>query len=441
MGFNSAEDSSLTRRMLSRRDLLKAAGLVAGSAVLAACSSTASQPAATQAPATGSPAAKPTGKIKIGTLNPGTGTYAVQGVNAVNGGRLAIAEYNDAGGVLNSEIEYIWEDSQANAGVGTQKAQKLIDKDKVNALTGEVSTSVALAVGEVAEAAKVLYVASAPNGNEVTGKNCRKYVFRVDSMNEMGIKSVFPVMITKGKNWYFITHDYAWGQDGYRIGSKMLKDAGGNELGNILVPLGTNDFSSHLIKVRDAKPDVLFVTVGGSDFGALLKQLKEFGLQDKMQLTGPIANQSDFWSLGIDYTVGYWPMVWYYQLDVPGSQAFNKKYMEKYGQPAENNSWQEYIAVKSILEAMKKANSVKGADLVKALEGYEFDGLKARKIYYREWDHQLVQEMYVLQAKTKDKMKDNWDYFDIVSAAPKPDQPLDAFAGTKETVGCNMPGA
>ncbi len=425
------------RQLLSRRDLLKAVGLLAGSVVLAGC---AQGTPAGQAPATGSPAAKPQGKIKIGTINPGTGTYAIQGTNAVNGGRLAVAEYNAAGGVLNSEIEYIWEDSQANAGVGAQKAQKLLEKDKVDALTGEVSTSVALAVGEVAEAAKKLYVASAPNGNEITGSKCRRYVFRVDSMNEMGTKAVFPELIKRGKKWYFLTHDYAWGHDGYKIAKQMLLDAGGTELGNIMVPLGATDFSAHLLKVRDAKPDVLFVTVGGTDFGALMKQIKEFGLQEAFLASGPICNQSDFWSLGIDFTIGYWPVVWYYQVNVPASQDFTKKYIERFGQPPENNSWQEYIAVKSILEAMKKANSTKGADLVKALEGYEFDGLKARKVYYRDFDHQLIQEMYILKAKPKDQMKDNWDFFEVVGTAPKADEKLDSLAGTKETVGCNMPG-
>lgn len=424
---------------LSRRDLLKAAGVMAGGALLAACSTPAAP--APQAPAAGSPSGKPTGGvIKIGSINPATGTYAVQGTSAWNGGRLAVAEYNAAGGVLNREVQYLTEDSQANAGVGTQKAQKLLEKDKVDALVGEVSSSVALAVGEIAENAKKLYIASLPNGSEITGKNCRKYVFRVDSMNEMGIKAVFPVLIEKGKNWYFITHDYAWGQDAYRIGSQMLKDAGGKELGNILVPLGTNDFSSQLLKIRDAKPEVLFTAVGGSDFGAMLKQLKEFGMQDKVFISGPIANQSDFWSIGIDYTVGYWPVVWYYLLDTPGSQAFNKAYQDRFGQPAENNSWQEYIAVKSVLEAMKRANSVNSADLVKALEGWEFDGLKKRKVYYRDWDHQLIQEMYILQARTKDKVTSNFDFFDIVTSAPKEGEPLDKYAGTKETVGCKMPG-
>ncbi len=395
---------------------------------------------ATQAPATGSAPVKIDGKIKIGCLEPGTGTYAIQGTNAVRGGRIAVDEYNQAGGVLGAEVELIWEDSQANAGVGAQKAQKLLEKDKVHALCGEVSTSVALSVGEMAEAAKTLYVASAPNGNEITGSQCRKYVFRVDSMNEMGARAVFPTAIGKGTKWYFLTHDYAWGHDGYKIASKLLKEAGGTELGNINVPLGSNDFSAHLIKIRDANPEVLFVSVGGTDFGSLMKQVKEFGLQDKFLFTGPITNQSDFWNLGHEYSIGIWPAVWYYLVDTPGSQAFNKKYRDQHNEPAENNSWQEYIAVKSICEAMKRANSVKGADLVKALEGYEFDGLKKRPVYYRDFDHQLIQEMYLMETKPAAEVKDKWDYWRVLDSAPTADKPLDSLAGTKETVGCNMPG-
>lgn len=425
----------LTKRLISRRDMLKTIGVLAGGMVLTACGG-----GAQQAPSTGSPSGpKIEGKIKIGCLEPGTGTYAVQGKNAVNGGQLCVDEYNAAGGVLGAEIELIWEDSQANAGLGTQKAQKLIEKDKVHALCGEVSTSVALAVGEVAEAAKILYFASAANGNEITGKNCRKYVFRVDSMNEMGIRGVMPILLEHGLNWYFLTHDYAWGHDGYNVARKLLAEAGGTELGNIMVPLGTNDFSSQLIKVRDAKPDVFFVTVGGTDFGSMCKQLKEFGMQDSFMISGPISNQSDFWSLGADYNVGIWPVVWYFGVDTSGSKDFTKRYTEKYGEPPENNSWQEYIAVKSILEAMKRANSVNGADMVRALEGYEFDGLKARPVYYRDWDHQLIQEMYLLEAKPKDQIKDDWDWWTIRDTAPKSDEPLDSLAGTKETVGCNMP--
>ena len=92
-----------------------------------------------------------------------------------------------------------------------------------------------------------------------------------------------------GKRWYFFTPDYAWGHFLYDGFAKILKKASGTDLGNELMPLGSTDFCSALIKVQQAKPDVIIVLQGGDDFVNLMKQATQFGLTKNLAFGNGLA--------------------------------------------------------------------------------------------------------------------------------------------------------
>jgi len=217
--------------------------------------------------------------VKIGHLIPQSGFLSPMGEYMINAAKLAVEEINAAGGVLGRQLQLVPEDDQ-NPGVAVQKATKLIQQEKVDALVGTVSSAVCLAVMEVADRSKMLLVNTGSNSDEIRGKRCNFYTFSVEGSNSQYVNTIGRYLIKQKqyKRWYFLTSDYAFGHDLLRVSRMLLKKMGGTEIGSELIPTGTMDFSSYLLKVRNLKPDVVFQNLAGTDQTNFMKQYAEFGL-------------------------------------------------------------------------------------------------------------------------------------------------------------------
>src|SRR6201996_7661407 len=111
--------------------------------------------------------------VKIGLDNPATGTYAALGKNELIGCQLAIEQINAKGGILGRKVELLVEDSTSgDAGTAVQKARKLIDRDHVDFLFGNVNSALALAMAQVSNEKGVLHVVQGGHTDAVTGKSC-----------------------------------------------------------------------------------------------------------------------------------------------------------------------------------------------------------------------------------------------------------------------------
>jgi branched-chain amino acid transport system substrate-binding protein len=373
--------------------------------------------------------------IKIGVLLPKSGPYAVQGETGKNGAQIAVDDFG--GNVLDRPIQIVWLD-ESSPQSSQQNMRKLIEEEKVSAVQGGVSSGDVLAIMPVAEQAKMLLMATGPNATEITGKNCNKYTFRVDLPNKVTVQSVYPQLKERGKKWYFIVASYAWGIDAYNQMKDVLVKDGGTVLGYDQAPLGTTDFSSYILKLRQAKPDVLYVGLGGTDLTNLLKQMHEIGLTRQMALSAPIVNDSDLWATGPDAAFGTYPKLWNYtgpHLSKRSSE-FADAYEKKFGAPPEVEGWQDWFGTTAILTAIKETKSTDSARLVAFLEQHKFDGYKDAPIGFRNFDHQLVQPLLV--ATVKDKITDKYDYFNIDNQYPKDLNELDSAYGSQADIGCQF---
>jgi branched-chain amino acid transport system substrate-binding protein len=373
--------------------------------------------------------------IKIGVLLPKSGPYAVQGETGKNGAQIAVDDFG--GNVLDRPIQIVWLD-ESSPQSSQQNMRKLIEEEKVSAVQGGVSSGDVLAIMPVAEQAKMLLMATGPNATEITGKNCNKYTFRVDLPNKVTVQSVYPQLKERGKKWYFIVASYAWGIDAYNQMKDVLVKDGGTVLGYDQAPLGTTDFSSYILKLRQAKPDVLYVGLGGTDLTNLLKQMHEIGLTRQMALSAPIVNDSDLWATGPDAAFGTYPKLWNYtgpHLSKRSSE-FADAYEKKFGAPPEVEGWQDWFGTTAILTAIKETKSTDSARLVAFLEQHKFDGYKDAPIGFRNFDHQLVQPLLV--ATVKDKITDKYDYFNIDNQYPKDLNQLDSAYGSQADIGCQF---
>ena len=170
--------------------------------------------------------------VKIGLDDPFTGTYAELGRNEQIGCQLAVTEINAKGGILGRHVELVSEDSTStDTGTAVQKAHKLIDRDKVNLLLGNVNSAMALALGEVSNQAGILHIVTGGHTDPVTGSDCHWNVFRVCNTTRMETDAVGKLLIDKfGKKWYFITPDYAFGHTLQKGFEANLKKYGGTEV-------------------------------------------------------------------------------------------------------------------------------------------------------------------------------------------------------------------
>jgi branched-chain amino acid transport system substrate-binding protein len=407
-----------------RRTVLKTGALVAGSAVLGL-------------PGLVSAAQGP---IKVGHLTPMTGFLGVLGNYAKMGAQLAAEEINAAGGVLGRKLDVMSEDS-VNPQVASQKAQRMIEQDHVDFLMGEINSASALTISQVAARNKTLFMDSGARSDALRSKDCNRYTFHVDIPVTVMVNTVGQALLrdnmVKGKRIFSLTADYLFGHDLSKAAKKFFAEHGGQQVGDELVATDVTDFSPYLLKIRQAKPDLVATNLAGNQVTNFIKQYAEFGLP--YPVAGFNLNNADAWAAGEGNLSGIWPTSWHQDLQTPGSQAFVASFKKKYGKIPENHAWVDYVTLKILAQAMAATKSTDTDKLIKYLEsGAQFDILKARKGYFRAWDHQLMQEAYPFTVKPKGQAKDPQDFLLFGDAVPAPNQPLELLAPTKAENTCVM---
>src|ERR1700722_8438166 len=194
--------------------------------------------------------------VKIGMVNPLTGVLSALAQSEVDGAKYAEAEINKKGGILGRQVQLLVEDSANDVGTGVQKTQKLIDRDQVNVILGDVNSGIAYAMSQVTNERKVFHIVPGGHTDPITGSNCKWNVFRVCNTTSMEGNAVTPELVKKfGKKWFFITPDYAYGHTLQDAFVKALTKLGGSYEGDML-PINNTDYSATLIKAKAYKPDV-----------------------------------------------------------------------------------------------------------------------------------------------------------------------------------------
>jgi branched-chain amino acid transport system substrate-binding protein len=408
----------------SRRTLLKASAAFAGASTLGFPSIVSGQ----------------TEKIKIGHLTPLTGFLGALGTYATLGMRLAEEEINQAGGIMGRQLDVMSEDS-VNPATAATKAQRMLEQDGATVLMGEANSASALTIMQVAARNKRLFMQTGARSDALRGKNCNRYTFHTDIPNTVMVNTVGKALLrdnmVKDKKFFTLTADYIFGHDLLAAAKRFLGANQGNLIGDELIATDVTDFSPYLLKIRQAKPDVVCSNLAGNQVTTLIKQYAEFGLP--YPIVGFNLNTADAWAAGEGNLAGIWPTVWYHTLDVPASRTFVDNFTKKNGKPPENHAWIEYVAFKIMAQAM---NETKSTDTDKLIGYFEketqFDILKARKAYFRSWDHQLVQEAYTFSPNPKGKAKDKWDLITLGAAVPAANEPIEILNPTKEQNPCSL---
>jgi branched-chain amino acid transport system substrate-binding protein len=345
--------------------------------------------------------------IKVGMVDPLTGVYSAVAQNEVAGVKLAVEQINAKGGVLGRPIELLIEDSANDVGTGVQKTRKLIERDEVNFIIGDVNSGIAQAMAQVTAEKKVLHVVSGGHTDGITGKDCKWNVYRVCNTTRMEANSVSDLLFTKyGKKWHFITPDYAFGHTLYDACSANLQKLGGSVTGNELTPLGTSDFSAYLIKARAANPDVLLVLVQGSDMVNCLKQIVQFGIDKQIHVAGTQQELESLKAMPPEARIGIWMFEWYWkQANTPHLQEFVADIRKRTGGNVPTaRTWFGYTSMYTFALVANEQKTLDALKLAQALGDFELPDevkLQPNKVYYRKGDHQLMTSAFVGEAQAK----------------------------------------
>jgi branched-chain amino acid transport system substrate-binding protein len=373
--------------------------------------------------------------IKIGFTCDASGQYGNSGQDDLRGARLAIDEFNAKGGVLGRKIEWITADTETTPATGSRVAERFITREECGFLIGAVHSGVANAITQVAAKYGTIYLNTNSSAPSEAGENCSRVKFVWDGNGTNFSKAAVRNAVQGvGKNWLLLTNDYVWGHTTSAATQKQVEAAGGKIIDNLLVPQNTRDFTSYLLKVQQAKPDVVATAIGGDDIKALRTQVAQLKLDGKPAWINNQQDWPDVW--GAPETLfGVFGTTWYHKLKLPGVDDFVKRWQAIYKDgpiPVPGNvSYNGYVATRELLRSIEKAGTTNNIAVIKQLENMKSSAADRMQHFDAFMDpvtHQVQQTIYL--ARRNPNPADKTDYYEIVSWS-EPKSTLDDAAPGK----------
>ena len=374
--------------------------------------------------------------VRIGMVDPLTGILSALAASEVEGARYAVGRLNKKNGILGRQIELLVEDSANDVGTGVQKTHKLIERDKVDVIFGDVNSGIAYAMSQVTNEAKVFHIVPGGHTDPITGTDCKWNVFRICNTTSMDAAATTGELVRRfGKKFFFITPDYAYGHTLQDAFIKRLKALGGEYEAEQL-PINTADFSATLIKAKAYKPNVLLNNMGGLAQINCMKQFTQFGMEREMHLGGALFELETIRAVPREAQAGTWAMEWWWeQPDVPEVGAFVADFRKTTGKTPSARHWFGMVAVESVRLAAEKAGSLDGPKLSLAMEDMALPpevALQPGRIFYRAGDHELMANIFV--GDVHPPAGNNPDaFFTVTSVVPG-----EKAAGPVADTGCKM---
>lgn len=384
-------------------------------------------------------------KAKVVTLGfnvPLTGAYADEGADELRAQKLAVQHLNGEGdggmmktfkpswlkgnGILGKKVVYVSGDDQTKADAARASAKRMIEKDGVIMFNGGSSSATAIACQSLAQEMGIVFMNGLTHSNDTTMKDRRRYGFRHFFNAYMSGQALAPILekeFGKARSAYHLTADYTWGW----TQEESIKDAteklGWKTIKAVRTPLGAGDFSQYLTPVLNSGADVLILNHYGKDMVNSLTQAVQFGMRDKsvngknFQIVVPLYSRLMVQGAGEAAKGILGTTNWHWTLTDEATKAFVKSFGAAYGFPPSQAAHTCYVQVLLYANAVEKAGTFYPPEVIKALEGFKFDGLGNGPTEYRAGDHQCFKDVYVMRGKAKPSSR--FDLLELVDVAPR----------------------
>jgi branched-chain amino acid transport system substrate-binding protein len=339
--------------------------------------------------------------IKIALFDPRSGPFTRTGDTYAAAIQFLAEEINESGGLLGRKVEIIEEDSQLKPDVAVRKATKNVMEGVKFIATG-TGTHIALALQQVASKEKVIFVSYGAEGDEVTGKFCSPYTFRVSPNTEMRSMAIANFLATKPfRKFYTINMDYAFGHDAAKGFIRRVKQAmpDAQIVGEEYHPIANKDFGPYITKILAAKPDVVFTGNWGVDLVNLIKQARDMGMKAPF-ICYYLNDPSQVLPVVLETAIGSWGCEAYMEtVRTPANKAFlqawskKPKFVKVEKWPAINIG-KAYNGMRFMMEAIKKAGTTDIPRVIKTWEGMRWESIIGPMIMRAE-DHQVMMPLPV----------------------------------------------
>ena len=355
--------------------------------------------------------------VKIGVLADMSGVYAdIGGQGSVEAVKMAIEDFG--GSVLGKPIEVVSADGQNKPDVASGIARNWYDSG-VDVITDIPASGMALAIMQLSKDKKKIAMVTSAGSSDITGKSCSPYTAHW-TWDTYAMSHGTGETIAKrgGKDWFFITADYVFGQTLERDTAAVVTANGGKVLGSVKHPLNTSDFSSYLLQAQSSGAKIIGLANGGADTTNTVKQAIEFGLpKSGAQLVALIAFISDIHSLGLKDAQGLMlTEAFYWDLD-DATRAWSQRFYQRNKRMPSMTQAGAYGAVTHYLKAVKAVGS-KDADKVMAqMRATPINDFMTHDGTLRI-DGRVLRDMYLFQVKKPDESKGEWDLYKLVATIP-----------------------
>jgi branched-chain amino acid transport system substrate-binding protein len=356
--------------------------------------------------------------VKIGVLTDMSSIYAdIGGAGSVEAARMAIADF---GGAVNGrKIELVSADHHNKPDLGAAIANQWFGNDGVEAIVDVATSSVALAVQNVAHNRNKVLLISGAAASDLTGRACSptSVHWTYDTV-ALANGTGGAVVRSGGDTWFFITADYAFGYDLERDTARVIQQNGGSILGSVRVPLMTADFSPFLSEAQASRAKVIGLANAGGDTDNSIQRAAQLGIiAGGQKLAGLLLFVSDVHRLGLQTAHGLQLTSAFYWDQNDATRAWSKRFFDRMKREPTMVQAGVYGSIMHYLAAIKATGTDDGPTVIKQMKATPVNDFMTKNGHIRE-DGTLVRDMYLFEVKNPSESSGPWDYYKQIAALP-----------------------
>jgi branched-chain amino acid transport system substrate-binding protein len=342
-------------------------------------------------------AAKP---IKIGFIDAYSGPASVYSNDVVDAFKMEMDKINAAGGIFGRQVEILKRDSKFKVDLSLGHAKEMIMRENVDILAGTISSSVSLAISNLAKKEKIPFFVTFAKSQAITAEEGHRYVFGIAENTTMAGKAAAAVMARNPYVKYWIAgDDYEYGHAiADSTWEKIKKERPDVELmGQTWWKVGEPDFTPYITAISSAKPDMVILALGGRNLVPFLKAAKATGFNERFPIWTHTATElSNLRALGKDAPLGCVGTSNYhfYFPQTPENKNFVEEFEKAYNRKPAVGALYGYLAAQYIIEGYKKAGKIDNEKLIDAIEGMTVNS-PVGPVTLRAFDHQALLPMFV----------------------------------------------
>ena len=359
--------------------------------------------------------------VKIGVLTDMNGPASTpSGQGSVTAAQMAVDDFG--GKVLGKPISVIIGDHQLKPDIGASIARRWYDTEQVDLIVDVPVSAVGLAVQNVANEKKRLFITHSTGTSDFHGKYCSPYAIQwVFDTRALATGTAQEVVKRGGDSWFFLTDDFAFGHSLEKDASSVIAKNHGKVLGAVRLPFATPDTSSFVLQAQASKAKIVGIAAGPPNNINEIKTAGEFGLfKGGQQMAGLLVLITDVHSLGLPVAQGLLLTTSFYWDMDDKTRDWSKRYFAKMNRMP--TMWQAgvYSSVMNYLNAVKDSGTDDALKVAAKMRENPIEDFFARNGRLRD-DNLMVHDLMLAQVKTPEESKYPWDYYKVLTTIPGED--------------------